>query len=154
MYDVAPTHAIGLIAGLAALPIAIAYVRLSRAHRRRPGTVQIACALMLITGAIHLALIPHHLVTDPITALLFFGNGIGFIALAMAVRWRWWRFTSAAMLVTTVVAYLIFQAALPAGTFTVCTPSTLSPSRLVANTGPPYPSDRMLCSAVKPNLAG
>lgn len=108
MYDIAPDHAIGLIAGFVALPIAIACVRLSRTLRRRPGTVQIACVLMLITAAIHLALIPHHLATDPITALLFLGNGIGFIALAMAVRWRWWRPASAAMLVTTIVAYLIY----------------------------------------------
>lgn len=108
MYDVAPSHAIGLIAGLIALPVAILLIRLSRVHRRAAATVQIACVLMVVTGVVHLALIPHHLVSDPLTSVLFFGNGVLFIELALAVRWRWWRVASASLLVVTILAYLFY----------------------------------------------
>lgn len=108
MYDIAPDHAIGLYAGLLALPLALLIVRMSRRHRRTPGTVQIACVLMAVTGVVHLALIPHHLATDPLTSVLFLGNGIAFVALAAAPTWRWWRPGSAALLVTTILAYLFY----------------------------------------------
>lgn len=108
MYDIAPDHAIGLIAGLIAVPFAILAVRLSPIHRGAAGTVQMACVLMAVTGVIHLALIPDHLGSDPLTSLLFVGNGIAFLVLAAAVRWRWWRLSSAAFLVTTVIAYLVY----------------------------------------------
>ncbi|HET7466801.1 MAG TPA: hypothetical protein VFL29_09045 [Candidatus Dormibacteraeota bacterium] len=108
MYDIAPDHAIGLLAGLIAAPLAILAVRLSRMHRALPGTVQIACVLMAVTAVIHLALIPHHLGEDPITAVLFLGNGIAFLALAAAPRWRWWRLASSAMLVATILGYLFY----------------------------------------------
>jgi len=108
MYDIAPDHAIGLIAGLVAAPFAILGVRLSPIHRRVPVTVQIACVLMVVTGVIHFALIPVHLDSDPLTAFLFLGNGIAFLALAAAVQWRWWRLSSSALLVVTIVAYLFY----------------------------------------------
>ena len=111
MYDIAPDHAIGLIAGVIAAPFAVLALRLSRVHRNSPGTVQIACALMAITGVIHLALITDHIDSDPLTAFLFLGNGIAFLLLAAAVQWRWWRLASAALLVTTILAYLFYVAA-------------------------------------------
>jgi len=108
MYDIAPSHAVGLVAGLLALPVAMIAVRLSPAHRKMPGTVQIAAVLMAVSGVIHLALIPHHLVADPITAVLFLFNGAAFLTLAAMVRWRWWRFESAALIVLTVLGYLLY----------------------------------------------
>ena len=108
MYDVAPSHAIGLYAGLLALPVAVLLVRVSGPHRRAPGTVQIACVLMAVTGVVHLALIPDHLASDPLTSVLFFGNSLAFLALAASPRWRWWRAGSAALLVTTILAYLFY----------------------------------------------
>lgn len=108
MYDIAAAHAVGLYAGLIALPLAVLVVRRSREHRGQPGTVQIACVLMVMTGVIHLALIPHHLATDPVTSLLFLFNGLAFIALAFAVRWRWWRLGSASLLVATILGYLFY----------------------------------------------
>jgi hypothetical protein len=108
MFDIAPDHAIGLIAGLLALPLAILAVRLSVIHRRTPGTVQVACVLMAVTGAIHLALIPDHVGSDLLTAFLFLGNGLAFFAMASAVRWRWWRLVSSALLVTTILGYLFY----------------------------------------------
>ena len=108
MYDIAPDHAVGLLGGLLALPLAVVGVRLSPWHRHAPGTVQIACVLMVVTGAIHLALIPHHLETDPVTAVLFLFNGFAFIGLAAMVRWRWWRFWAATLIVLTVLGYLVY----------------------------------------------
>lgn len=108
MYDIAPTHAIGLYAGLLALPLALLLVRMSPWHRPRPGTVQIACVLMAVTGVVHLALIADHLDGDPLTSTLFLGNGIAFITLAALPTWRWWRPSSAALLVTTILAYLFY----------------------------------------------
>src|SRR5229473_2547410 len=64
MYDVEPAHAVGLYAALIALPLAVLAVRRSPQHRSQPGTVQIACVLMAVTGAVHLALIPQHLASD------------------------------------------------------------------------------------------
>jgi len=111
MYDIAASHAIGLIAGLLMLPMALALVRFSAAHRGLPVTTQVAVVLMAISGAIHLGLVSHHLVTDPITSVLFFFNGLAFIGLAVLVRRRWWRFESSALIVLTVLAYLVYVVA-------------------------------------------
>ena len=108
MYDVAADHAAGLIGGLVALPLAICAVRLSDAHRSAPATVQIACVLMAVTGAVHLALVPEHLAGDALTAVLFFLNGVAFIALAAMVRARWWRPATVALIALTVFGYLVY----------------------------------------------
>ncbi len=110
MYDVAPSHAIGLIGGLIALPLAIFAVGRSKWHAEMPATARIAAVLMAVSGAIHLALIPHHLNSDPLTSVLFFFNGLAFIILATAVRWRWWRACSALLIAATVVGYLFYIA--------------------------------------------
>ena len=108
MYDIANDHLIGLVAGLIALPPALVAVRLSRTHRGLPGTAQIACVLMIVTGVIHLALIPHHLATDPLTSVLFLFNGGAFLALAASPRLRWWRLASSTLLVATILGYLFY----------------------------------------------
>ncbi|HKV88825.1 MAG TPA: hypothetical protein VJT78_12580 [Candidatus Dormibacteraeota bacterium] len=108
MYDLAPTHLLGLIGGLVAIPIAIVAVRKSPWHRTAPATVQIAAVLMAVSGAVHLALIPHHLQTSPFTSVLFLANGLAFIALAAFVRWRWWRFESALLIVLTLIGYAVY----------------------------------------------
>ncbi|MDQ6719913.1 MAG: hypothetical protein M3003_03865 [Candidatus Dormibacteraeota bacterium] len=109
MFDIAPDHAIGLYAGLLALPIALIVLRLRPARRSVPGTVQAAAILMAMAGAIHLGLIPSH-IGEPVTALLFLGNGISYIALSTAFTWRWWRLASSALLTATVIGYLVFIA--------------------------------------------
>ena len=110
MYDVAPDHAIGIYGGLIGLAVAVLAVRLGGRHRKQPGTVQIACVLMAVTGVVHLALIPDHLSTDPVTSVLFLFNGVAFLTLAVAVDWRWWRSSSAALLVATILGYLFYVA--------------------------------------------
>lgn len=108
MYSISPDHAIGLVGGLLALPIALVALRFHPRWRSVPGTVRAACVLMVVTAGVHFALIPHHLPTEPLTSLLFLFNGVGFIALAVTFTWRWWRLASAAMLIATVLGYLLY----------------------------------------------
>jgi hypothetical protein len=109
MFNIAEDHAIGLYAGLLAIPVALIALRLMPARRTVPGTVQAAAVLMAMAGAIHLGLISSHL-EEPITAVLFLMNGIGYVALSAAFTWRWWRLASSALLTATVLGYLIYIA--------------------------------------------
>jgi hypothetical protein len=109
MFDIALPHTIGLYAALVALPLALIAIRLRPARRLVPGTVLGAAVLMAVSGVVHLALMSAH-PDEPITALLFLANGIGFIALSLAFTWRWWRLASASLLVATLVGYLIYIA--------------------------------------------
>jgi len=108
MYDLAAGHLPGLIGGLVALPIAVFAAQRSRWHRDAPATVQIAAVLMAVSGAVHLALIPHHLASSPLTSALFFFNGVAFLGLATLVAWRWWRIASALLIVLTVLGYVVY----------------------------------------------
>lgn len=109
MFDIAPDHAVGLYAGLLALPVALIALRLMPSRHSVPGTVQAAALLMAIAGAVHLGLISSHL-GEPVTAALFLMNGIAYIALSAAFTWRWWRLASTALLTATVLGYLVFIA--------------------------------------------
>jgi hypothetical protein len=109
MFDIASVHAIGLFAGLVALPFALIAIRLRPARRLVPGTVLGASVLMAVAGVVHLALITAH-PNEPVTALLFLGNGISYLALSFAFTWRWWRPASAALLTATVFGYLFYVA--------------------------------------------
>ena len=109
MFDIAPDHAIGLYAGLLALPLALIAIRLRPGRHRVPGTVLGASVLMAIAGAIHLALISTH-VTEPVTSWLFLANGTGYIALSLAFTWRWWRLASASLLIATLLGYVVWIA--------------------------------------------
>jgi hypothetical protein len=109
MFDIAPDHAIGLYAGLLALPLALIAIRLRPARRSVPGTVLAASVLLAMSGATHLALISTH-VTEPFTSWLFLANGAGYIALSFAFTWRWWRLASASLLIATLVGYVVWIA--------------------------------------------
>jgi len=109
MFDISPDHAIGLYAGLFALPLALIALRLRPARRLVPGTVLGASVLMAVSGAIHLALVTTHL-NEPVTAVLFIGNGTAFIALSQMFTRRWWRLASASVLVATLVGYVVYIA--------------------------------------------
>src|SRR5216684_713079 len=109
MFDIAPDHAIGLYAGLLALPLALIAIRLRPGRRGVPGTVLGASVLMAMAGAIHLALISTHR-TEPLTAWLFLANGTSYIALSFAFTWRWWRLASGSLLIATLIGYLIWIA--------------------------------------------
>jgi len=105
MFDIAPDHAIGVYAGLVALAAALLIVKLRPASRTVPGTVLGASVLLAVSGAVHLGLITTHL-NEPVTALLFFCNGTGYLALSQAFTWRWWRPAAAALLTATLIGYL------------------------------------------------
>jgi hypothetical protein len=104
MFDIASDHAIGLYAGLLALPLALFAMR-----RRRPslvpGTVLGASVLMAMSGAIHLGLVWTHL-DETITAALFVINGLAYIAVSQLYSWRWWRPASVVLITTTLFGYL------------------------------------------------
>ena len=106
MFDIASDHAIGLYAGLLALPLALFAMR-----RRRPslvpGTVLGASVFMAMSGAIHLGLVWTHL-DETITAALFVINGLAYIALSQLYSWRWWRPASVALITTTLFGYLAY----------------------------------------------
>lgn len=108
MYDLAPTHLLGLIAGLIAFPLAVLAVRRSAWHRGAPATLQIGAVLLAVTGAVHLGLVPHQLNSQPLTAALFLVNGLAFLGLAALVRWRWWRFESGLLIILTLIGYSVY----------------------------------------------
>jgi len=108
MYSVNPEHAIGLVGGLLALPMALIALRFHPRWRSVPGTVRAAAVLMAVSGGVHLALLPQHLATEPLTSVLFLLNGLAFIGLATAFTWKYWRLASAALLISTVLAYLFY----------------------------------------------
>jgi hypothetical protein len=108
MYDLAAGHLPGLIGGIVALPIGVLAVQHSPWHRAAPATVQIAAVLMAVSGAVHLALIPHHLASSPLTSALFLFNGVAFVALSALVAWRWWRIASALLIVLTILGYVVY----------------------------------------------
>ena len=108
MFDINPEHAIGLIAGLVALPVALLLLRRQRGWEEATGTAQGAAVLMAVTGAVHLALIGHHLRTEPVTSLLFLVNAALFFGLALNMRWRHWRLASCLLLVATIAGYLVY----------------------------------------------
>jgi hypothetical protein len=110
MFSVNPAHLPGLIAGLIALPLAMFALRYQPGWRSATGTVRAAAVLMVVTGAVHLGLIGHHLQTQPITSAMFFANGLLFIALAFDVRWRHWRLASSLLLAATITAYVVYVA--------------------------------------------
>lgn len=105
MFDISPDHAIGLYAGLLALPLALLALKLR--HPRVPGTVLGASVLMAIAGAIHLGLVWTHL-NEPITAALFVMNGVAYIVLSQLFTWCWWRPASAALITATLLGYLVY----------------------------------------------
>ena len=121
MYDTASEHgpaiatAIVLLVVLWLLPHAISLladrglrwaVALLAVYHRTSAMTKLAAGLMLLTGAVHLALIPSH---EGITGVLFVINGLGFIALAAAAfLTSWWRRPAVLWLVATIVAYVVW----------------------------------------------
>ncbi|HET7339351.1 MAG TPA: hypothetical protein VFK22_07365 [Candidatus Dormibacteraeota bacterium] len=102
MFDIAPDHAIGLYAGLCALPLALFALRVR--HVDVTATVSGASVLLAIAGAVHIGLVWTHR-DEALTAILFAGNGLLYIALSQLCRWRWWRPVSVALITATLLGY-------------------------------------------------
>jgi hypothetical protein len=107
MFDIAPDHAIGIYAGLLVLPFALVALRLRRAAQLVPGTVRAASVLMAVSGAIHLGLVLTHS-DEAVTAALFVVNAAAYFVLSQVYTWRWWRAASAALIVATLLGYLVY----------------------------------------------
>src|SRR6202171_2357302 len=104
MYDIATDHAGALSASLITLVFGVAFVlglrflatrhvawaaRTTQAFGAATSITKLAAALMLLSGGIHLALVPGH---EGITGVLFIVDGLGFIGLAIAAFFTtWWR---------------------------------------------------------------
>jgi hypothetical protein len=109
MYDVATGHLGGIIAPLVLGPLAWLILRGLPGYRSAEAVTRAASVLLLITGFVHLGLVPAHLSDTPITAVLFLIDGLGFIGLAIAAfTVSWWRGAAAWWLGATIVAYLVW----------------------------------------------
>ena len=124
MYDIATDHSAGLSAGILVLFLGVSVLFLLRfLARHHVGfaaaviaryeaaslMTRVAAALMLLSAVIHLALVPGH---DGITGVLFFVDGLGFIALAIAAfTVSWWRRPAALWLAATIFAYVVWTIA-------------------------------------------
>lgn len=108
MWEIAPGHAAGLLGGLLAGAGWLVLGRLLPGRRAVPGTVRAAALLMVVSAGVHLALVPEH-AEDPLTAFAFLVDAAGLVAVAIASHTtRWWRPPAAALLLVTVLAYLVY----------------------------------------------
>jgi hypothetical protein len=121
MYDIAAEHsaAIGAAIFLVVTLWLVLRAFSALAHRRVTWTVtlvetyratsaatKLAGVLMLVSGVIHLALIPSH---EGITGVLFVVNGIGFLVLGVAAFFTtWWRRPAILWLLATILAYVLW----------------------------------------------
>src|SRR5438445_4182950 len=121
MYDIATDHAPAIGASIALLLFLWVFLRGLRLVARRSASwatravdafdrtsalTKLAAVLMLLSGGIHLALVPGH---EGITGILFVIDGLGFIGLAIAAFiTTWWRRPAAFWLAATILAYLIW----------------------------------------------
>ena len=124
MYDIATDHAGGLSAALITLAFGFVFVlglrflagrrvawavRMTQAYDAAPSITKLAATLMLLSGGIHLALVPGH---EGITGLLFVIDGLGFVGFAIAAfLTTWWRRPAVLWLVATIAAYIVWVVA-------------------------------------------
>src|SRR6202162_154528 len=121
MYDIATDHASALTAALLLLLFVVAFVgglrflsarrvawavRVTHVYEAAPSITKLAAALMLLSGGIHLALVPGH---EGITGVLFVIDGLGFIVFAIAAfLTTWWRRPAVLWLPGDILAYLVW----------------------------------------------
>jgi hypothetical protein len=85
--------------------------RFQLGYRASTGSLRLVAILLLLSGTIHLLLIPAHLAESPDTALLFALNGLAFGALSAAVfYWGHWRSAADLLLAATLLAYVVYLA--------------------------------------------
>ena len=121
MYDMASEHASAISAAIVLIVSLWLFLRalsllahrrirwavaLVEAYRSTSAITRLAAGLMLVSGVIHLTLIPSH---EGITGALFVVNGIGFVVLGVAAfLTTWWRRPAMVWLVATIVAYIVW----------------------------------------------
>src|SRR2546421_3282579 len=121
MYDTASEHAPAIAAAIVLLVVLWLIPRtlsvlanrgirwavaLDDVYRRASAMTKLAAGLMLLSGAIHLALAQSH---EGITGLLFVINGLGFVVLGVAAFFTTWlRRPAILWLVATILAYVVW----------------------------------------------
>src|SRR3979490_3302742 len=124
MYDIATDHAAGLSAALITLAFGFVFllglrflagrriawaIRMTQAYAGAPSITKVAATLMLLSGGIHLALVPGH---EGITGLLFVIDGLGFLGFAIAAFLTpWCRRPAVLWLAATIAAYIVWVVA-------------------------------------------
>lgn len=127
MYDVAQGHVAGLVAGAVVVPTAWLVLReLRLAARDHQGwaarfveryeatsaLTRTAAALILVSGAVHLALVPGHLGPKGVTAFLFLIDGLALTVISVAAFiTTWWRRPAAWLLTANLFAYVVWTVA-------------------------------------------
>ena len=126
MYDVEPGHVAGLVAGVLIVPIAWLVLRELRLRAGNRGwaarflsgygaalaLTKMSAALILVSGAVHLALVPGHLGDKGLTALLFLMDGLALVAVSlMAFTTTWWRRLARWLLLANLFAYVVWTVA-------------------------------------------
>lgn len=82
--------------------------RFRQAWAARDPLTRVVAILLLVAGAIHLALVPGH-TGYPVQQTLFLVNAAAFGACFAAIFMvRWWRWPAALLLLATIVAYLVY----------------------------------------------
>ena len=94
-----PGHLPGLAGGVAAVVVGALV---------RRGRLDVLTALILCTAGAHLGLAVGHASTLPALSVLFVLDGLAYLALLALPRGRWWRWAAAALLLSTIVAYLVY----------------------------------------------
>ena len=109
MYDVAPGHVGGLIAPALLAPMVWLVMRGLDGYRQAPPLVRTAAVLLLVSGFVHLGLVPDHLTGEPVTAGLFVIDGVGLVGFAFAAfTTTWWRRPTALWLLGNLGAYVVW----------------------------------------------
>jgi hypothetical protein len=90
-------HLAGLAGGVAAVGLG-----------RLRGRLDALTALLLATAGAHLGLAVGHAATAPVLSALFVLDGAAYLALLALPRRGWWRPAAAALLLGTIVAYLVY----------------------------------------------
>ncbi|TMC09922.1 MAG: hypothetical protein E6J41_09550 [Chloroflexi bacterium] len=91
-------HLPGLVGGLVAVGLGFAF----------RGRLDVLSALLLCTAGVHLGLALGHASTAPVLSVLFVLDGLAYLGLLALRRGRWWRRAAAALLLATIVAYLVY----------------------------------------------
>jgi hypothetical protein len=92
-------HLPGLAGGIAAVALGV-WIRGRR--------LDALTALLLCTAGVHFGLALGHAATLPLLSLLFVLDGLAYLALLALPRRRWWRPAAAVLLLSTIVAYLVY----------------------------------------------
>src|SRR5215831_9403243 len=91
-------HLPGLVGGLVAVGLGFAL----------RGRLDVLSALLLCTAGVHLGLALGHASTAPVLSVLFVLDGLAYLGLLALRRGRWWRRAAVALLLATIVAYLVY----------------------------------------------